>query len=268
MLLGMGAANITYTFMCKSKAKTMAKLKTLVRTVVNPCGPEAFNVARTVFRKIFRQRYPFHWPDLDWLSDQQFWAVMERYGEGDALNAHRRKFLFEYARYAVSRVGGNTAECGVFQGLGSHLICMARKERGGCAGHHLIFDSFDGLSTPSSEDGSYWAKGDLTCNDAIVRTNLAEFDFIKYLQGWIPTRFGEVADERFCFVHIDVDLAVPTRESLEFFYPRVESGGGIVVDDYGFSSCPGVTMAVENFVKKNAGAFLLRLPAGGAIISK
>lgn len=244
----------------------MAKVKTVLRAVTNRQGSDAFNVACAVFRKIYHRRYPFHWPDLDWLRDEIFWSVMGRYGEKDGLNAHRRKVLLEYARYAVGRVGGNTVECGVYKGLGSHLISMARKEREACGGYHFIFDSFEGLSAPSHEDGSYWAKGNLACDEAEVRENLMEFDFVKYFKGWIPTRFGEVEKQRFCLVHIDVDLATPTRESLEFFYPRIKPGGVIIVDDYGFASCPGVTAVVEDFVRETASASLVRFPTGGALI--
>ena len=50
----------------------------------------------------------------------------------------------------------------------------------------------------------------------------------------IPTRFDEVADRSFCFVHVDVDLFEPTRESIAFFYPRMVPGGVMLFDDYGF----------------------------------
>lgn len=246
----------------------MAKLKTLARAMANPRGSEAFAVAVAAFRRIFRKRYPFHWPELDWIHDESFWRVMERYGEKDGLNAHRRKLLFEYASYAINRVGGDTVECGVFMGLGSHLISTAVRKQDDRGARHFIFDSFEGLSPPSDEDGSYWTSGNLACDEATVRANLAEFNFIEYLKGWIPDRFEQVATRNFCFVHIDVDLATPTRHSLEFFFPRLKPGGVIIVDDYGFMSCPGVTAVVEEFVKSNNNAFLLRSPVGGGIILK
>ena len=33
----------------------------------------------------------------------------------------------------------------------------------------------------------------------------------------IPKRFNEVKDNKFSFVHIDLDLYEPTKESLNFF---------------------------------------------------
>jgi O-methyltransferase len=244
----------------------MPKLRTLARGLSRPRGAEAFALARTAFRTLFRNRYPFYWPDLDWLADGPFWTLLDHYGERDGLNAHRRKLLFELAAETAHWVNGDTAECGAFRGLGSHLICTAM--RGQARGHrrHFVFDSFEGLSKPVREDGRYWSQGDLACDEAIVAKNLGEFEFVTLLKGWIPERFPDVADRRFCFVHIDVDLACPTEDSLVFFFPRLNAGGVILADDYGFASCPGVTAIVDDFVNRTPAASLIRLPAGGAII--
>ena len=63
--------------------------------------------------------------------------------------------------------------------------------------------------------------------------------------GWIPDRFPEVADERFSFVHVDVDLYEPHRDAIEFFWPRLTRGGVMVFDDYGSAYCPGARQAVD-----------------------
>jgi hypothetical protein len=244
----------------------MAKLTTLVQALRRPSSPQAFAAGMRAFRAFFRARYPFHWPELDWIEDQRFWELLARYGEADGLNAHRRKLLYEYSSHAIRHVEGDTAECGCYRGLGSHLICLAHENGGARDRRHYIFDSFAGLSAPGALDGHYWGEGDLACDEATVRGNLKEFGFIDYRKGWIPERFAEIADRRFCFVHVDVDLAEPTKQCLEFFFPRLAPGGVMIVDDYGFASCPGVTRVVETFVAGNRQASLLGSPVGGGII--
>jgi hypothetical protein len=64
-------------------------------------------------------------------------------------------------------------------------------------------------------------------------------------RGWIPERFPDVADERFSFVHVDVDLYEPHRDAIEFFWPRLTQGGVMVFDDYGSAYCPGARRAVD-----------------------
>jgi O-methyltransferase len=48
----------------------------------------------------------------------------------------------------------------------------------------------------------------------------------------VPEALADVAGERFAFVLLDLDLLEPTRASLEFFYPRLEPGGYLIVHDY------------------------------------
>ena len=63
----------------------------------------------------------------------------------------------------------------------------------------------------------------------------------------IPDTFAGLSDARFCFAHIDLDLYQGVRDSLDFLYPRLSHGGVIVLDDYGFASCPGARKAVDEF---------------------
>ncbi|HXX56061.1 MAG TPA: TylF/MycF/NovP-related O-methyltransferase, partial [Methanoregula sp.] len=111
------------------------------------------------------------------------------------------------------------------------------------------------------------ARKHFECPLDCVRDNLREFGFIELKKGWIPERFGEISSERFSFVHIDVDLYQPIRDSLEFFYPRMIPGGIIVLDDYGYLGFPGAKKATDEFIK-NRPDFFLDLPSGSAFIIK
>jgi hypothetical protein len=55
----------------------------------------------------------------------------------------------------------------------------------------------------------------------------------------------EVENETFCFVHLDLDLYIPTLASLRFFWPRVATGGIIMLDDANWME--GIYNAVEEF---------------------
>jgi predicted O-methyltransferase YrrM len=85
------------------------------------------------------------------------------------------------------------------------------------------------------------------------------------LRGWIPERFDIVSDKTFSIVHIDVDLYQPTRDALEFFYPRLNPGGLMICDDYGSVACPGAKKAVDDFCKR-LGKVPAALTTGQAVI--
>jgi len=69
-------------------------------------------------------------------------------------------------------------------------------------------------------------------------------------------------------VHVDVDLFEPTAARLEFFYPRLVSGGMIVCDDYGFTTCPGARKACDDFCAKTPQQTVIHLTTGQGIIMK
>ncbi len=208
--------------------------------------------------------YRFKWPQLDWWRDPEFTRYLERFGEDRLLNADRKWIVYQLLRLTAD-IPGDTAECGVYKGATSYLVCCANKfSRAGTKTHHL-FDSFAGLSEPTATDGSHWSKGDLHCGIDEVRRALAQFNDTKFYSGWIPDRFPDVADAKFSFVHIDVDLLDPTRESLQFFYPRMQPGGIIVCDDYGITTCPGATQAIDQFLADKPEK-MLALPDGGGFL--
>jgi hypothetical protein len=100
-----------------------------------------------------------------------------------------------------------------------------------------------------------------------VRKNLRHFQRVSLYKGWIPSRFDDVRGRRFSFLHIDVDLYEPTLDSMTFFYPRINRGGIVVCDDYGFNTCPGVTKAIDEFLRDKPEK-MVSLPDGGGFLLK
>jgi len=214
--------------------------------------------------------YKLKWPQVEWMANNRFNGYLRAFEEEFGFNADRRWMIYQLARLTKA-VAGDTAECGAYKGAGSYLICMANRD-GDLQKTHHVFDSFEGLSRPSELDGRHWKQGDLACGLDAVKQNLAEFPRVEYHKGWIPERFPAVSGRPFSFLHIDVDLYEPTRDSLRFFYERMSPGGIILCDDYGFSTCPGATQALDEFLRdkpervislSGGGGFLIRgLPTG------
>lgn len=211
--------------------------------------------------------YRTSWHQLGWWRDNGFNAFLRQFGELGGFNTHRRWMLSQLLRL-TAEVPGDTAECGVYEGCSSWLMCAAAAHSTTHHRTHHLFDSFAGLSNPGEHDGRYWATGDLSAAEEVARRNLAPFeDVLMFHTGWIPDRFPEVADRRFSFVHVDVDVYQPTRDSLEFFYDRINPGGIFLCDDYGFDTCPGATKAVDEFLDTRPEK-MLALDAGGGFFIK
>jgi O-methyltransferase len=179
-----------------------------------------------------------------------------------------RSFVLQSSLRSLANVEGDLAECGVRQGRSTLFMLTADLRK---RDYHL-FDSFEGLSKPGKDDRDAqgrlrWEKGDLRTDEALTRKNLAGFDNVHFHVGWIPDTLGAVADRRFAFVHIDVDLYEPTRGALEFFYERTNRNGLIVCDDYGSAKCPGARKAFDEFFA-NRPEGVIELPTGQALVFK
>ena len=144
---------------------------------------------------------------------------------------------------AAAPLGGAMAEAGVFKGGSARLICEAK----GDAALHL-FDVFETLQGPAEAEGeAALVRGHFGATHgrvAEVRQLLSAYRNVHFHPGLFPGTAAAVAGLRFAFVHLDLDLAVATRNALDFFHPRLLPGGIIVGDDFGD---PGVRSAFENY---------------------
>lgn len=250
---------------------SMKRLPRLLRTAVGVGlgTPDSllyrFEILKRLAGRLLPE-YRFKWPQMDWWQSDAFTAYLDRFDECDGNNSDRRWLVGQLLRL-VADVSGDTAEVGCYRGAMSWLICEANQRSSQRRIHHL-FDSFEGLSLPGANDGEHWRAGALACGESLVHSNLSPYagQFRSY-KGWVPARFGEVADCSFSFVHIDVDLHDPTLDSLDFFYPRLNPGGILVCDDYGFTSCPGATLACDRYLADKPEA-IVQLPDGGGFLIK
>jgi O-methyltransferase len=219
-----------------------------------------------------RAGYEVYKPQLIWLEDSDFLhakAEVERRGIVGVPN-DRSYELLDLAR-TTRNIKGDIAECGVRHGKSTIFILTGFGPGNGKTYH--IFDSFEGISEPMELDRDAmgavaWTKGELAVQEQTVLQNLRGFDTpIKLHKGWIPNRFKDVQKAMFAFVHVDVDLYQPTRESFEFFYPLMSKGGIMVCDDYGSAYCPGAKKAVDEFFATRPER-VLSLPTGQSLVIK
>lgn len=193
---------------------------------------------------------------------------------------HQRLYnTLQFLRYSLD-LEGEVAECGSFQGLSSFVFCsyirLAQPHFDG-GGYH-IFDSFEGLSEPSAQDLSGQATGQIDENFQragafqgsleTVKSTLSPFPRIKYHRGWIPHSFEGIPEKRYKFVHLDLDLYEPIKGSVEYFYPRMVTGGVIVIDEYGFPRWPGARKAVDEFCAAHGLITPVSLTTGNGVLIK
>lgn len=179
-----------------------------------------------------------------------------------AMQRYTAQVLY-YSVKNVSKIDGDIAEVGVFKGGSAKIICEAKKEK-----TLYLFDTFSGLPEVSEIDDERFFKGrfkeSLSSLD-IVKEFLSEYKNVFFYKGIFPETSKPIADKRFSFVNLDVDLYKSTLDSLEFFYPRMNKGGIIMCHDY--PGATGVKRAVNEFFKDKP-EIIINITANQALIIK
>lgn len=178
------------------------------------------------------------------------------------LSEERLGILYQLSCQA-RHVPGDAVEIGVYKG-GTALL-MATALQNSTQQIHL-FDTFCGM--PAAKPGiDLHRSGDFSDTTAeSVSSLLQDFNNIHLYPGLFPDSLPRDWHHRqFCLVHIDVDIFSSTLACCQFFYPRLSSGGAMIIDDYGFPSCPGVRKAVVEYFG-NYDQRPLYLPTGQALI--
>ncbi len=154
--------------------------------------------------------------------------------------------LLGLARHAV-QLQGDFWECGVYKGGTARMLAefLGRNARPGVKLH--LFDTFSGMPETEQEVDVH-KKGDFSDTSlAAVKQIVANGARVEFHPGWIPESFRDVPDRPIALAHVDVDIYRSVWDCCQFIYPRLQLGGVIVFDDYGFPSCPGARKAVDEY---------------------
>ncbi len=200
-----------------------------------------------------------------WLGDADFERVYATTA-GRTLVSRDRCYILWRTLLQGLNLDGDLLECGVFRGGTALLEATTVRERVGARPLHLV-DSFAGMpDTTDKVDG--FREGDFAATSVEdVRAALAPFPFAQVHQGFIPEILEELPIQRLAWAYIDVDIYAAVRDSLEYIYPRLATGASIVLDDYGFPSCPGARRALDEFFSGRPEVPLC-LPTGQGLVVK
>jgi O-methyltransferase len=172
-----------------------------------------------------------------------------------------KKRLYMLYNLACQANGSTIAEIGSYRGGSAYLIASAAPNS---AVH--VFDTFEGM--PETDRQKDWhKKGDFPVNNGEILSFLSRKKNISVHKGFFPTTATPVQESTFSLVHIDVDIYRSVTDCLEFFYPRTRTGGVLISDDYGFTSCPGAKEAWDTFFADKPERSLY-LPTGQCLVIK
>lgn len=208
------------------------------------------------------------------LSPSEFASLYRQIRSDTMCSNARLRGLYRALRYVVrDKIAGDVVECGCARGGSAALMALTLR-RLGSRRKLWLFDTFEGLPAPSSEDPDFEIADLFTgaCVGTLheVRGLFERLDvadgvtFVKGLfQETLPvTPIGQIA-----VLHIDGDWYESVKVCLESLYDKVVAGGVIQLDDYGYWA--GARKAVDEFMKRRGiRAPLQRLDYSGRFLIK
>jgi len=123
-----------------------------------------------------------------------------------------------------NNIEGSFVEVGVWRGDTSRFIHLLAPER-----TLYLFDTFEGFPSEDLERDDDRFRD---TSEEIVKKQIGDLNNIVIKKGYFPETTRGLENEVFAFVLLDLDLYKPTLAGLNFFYPRMKSGGYIFAHDY------------------------------------
>lgn len=153
-----------------------------------------------------------------------------------------------------NNIDGDFLEAGVWKG-GATIFMRALLEAEGIKNRKIwVADSFKGLPAPNPLYPAdcmdiHYQFSDLAVSVEQVKDNFNKFnlldDQVKFIEGWFHETLFSAPVEKLSILRLDGDMYESTLTSLNALYDKVQEGGFIIIDDYGYiKSCK---QAVHDF---------------------
>jgi hypothetical protein len=176
-----------------------------------------------------------------------------------------------WAAWHARQLPGDFVECGTNTGIYSLALCEYI-DFNSTGKAFWLFDTFAGHPSEQMTEQERRLAGDggpssyPDCYATALR-NFAAFPKAQLVRGKVPDTLATVAIEQVAYLSIDMNLEYPERAALEFFWPRLVSGGIVVLDDYGWLQHRGQRDSHDAFAHAR-GLEIFALPTGQGLLLK
>jgi glycosyltransferase involved in cell wall biosynthesis/predicted O-methyltransferase YrrM len=197
---------------------------------------------------------PLHLADL--VDTSEFPKLHAQCAAYTMTSIERQFALFQAVRYVVEKhVPGDIVECGVWRGGSMMLSALTLGALGAMDRRLVLYDTFSGMTLPTEHDvesltgrtaehllavsprstnDHYWAIAPL--DD--VRRNMEITNYpseqIEYVVGDVCQTLPASQPRPIALLRLDTDWYQSTRCELEQLFERLQPGGILIVDDYGY----------------------------------
>ncbi len=174
-------------------------------------------------------------------------------------------------RIITQQIPGSIAELGVYKGDIAWQLNALFPNR-----ELLLFDTFEGFDEKdvwTEKEHNYSraeAKNFADTSVEYVRNRLPFPEQASFYKGYFPQTAEKLDDRSFALISLDTDLYEPILSGLSYFYPKLSSGGMILLHDYNNAQFRGCKEAVHKYESEHGSLLLVPLSDlhGTAVIIK
>lgn len=184
--------------------------------------------------------------------------------------------LCQAVEYIVTQqIPGDIVECGVWKGGSMMAVAQTLINLGENDRQLYLFDTFEGMTTPDKNDVDYQGtpafkklkisrkqeSSSTWCYASLETVKTAVFSIgyscenIHFIQGRVEETIPANAPQQIALLRLDTDWYASTKHELVHLFPRLSSGGVLIIDDYGHWQ--GARQAVDEYIKENRIRILL-----------
>jgi hypothetical protein len=186
--------------------------------------------------------------------EEDFLQIYGRCKDYTMTSIERMYALYKAVQYIIdAEIPGDFVECGVWRGGSVMLIAETLVARGVMDRRIHLYDTFDGMSTPTEHDvdlhgekaDKLLASEDNRENGLIwcvarqdeVRTNVGKTGYpieqFSLIEGKVEATIPNTQPPSIALLRLDTDWYESTRIEMKLLYPLLSQRGVLIVDDYG-----------------------------------
>lgn len=214
---------------------------------------------------------------LPYDMEDAFREIYEKTKSYTMTSAERMYALYLAVEYTVRRkIPGDMIECGVWKGGSAMIIALTLMRLGEKNKKIFLYDTYEGMGEPSNMDvrafdnkpgyeiwkkfynaskKEKWLAAELDkVKKNMLSTGYPEKNII-YVKGDVKKTIPETVPQKVSLLRLDTDWHDSTLHELNHLFPRLSSGGVIIIDDYGYWK--GARRAVDDYFKERNDKILL-----------
>ncbi len=185
--------------------------------------------------------------------------------------------LIQATKYIIdNQIPGDIVECGVWRGGSMMAVAHTLLKEKKSDRNLYLFDTFEGMPKPTdldvsvdkrknakskfektkkSEDSSDWCFASLNeVKKNIMKTGYSS-EKIHFIKGKVENTLPEYVPKQIALLRLDTDWYESTKHELIHLFPKLVSGGVLILDDYGHWE--GAKKAIDEYISQNKIQILL-----------